>query len=64
MNFLGDISHYIEMPKPEEIYDWERYTNPNYLLIKKEELKEEQLNDKEDETDNIDNYNNSYNFTL
>ena len=64
MNFLGDISHYIEMPKSEDIYDWEKYTNPNYLIREKEELKEEQLNDKEDKTDNIDNSNNSYNFTL
>lgn len=63
MNFLGDISHYIEMPKPEEIYDWERYTNPNYLLIKKEELKEEQLNDK-DEIDNIDNIKQNSKFTF
>ena len=50
MNFLGDISHYIEMPKPEDIYDWEKYTNPNYLL-------------KEDEQEE-DDINNSYNFTL
>lgn len=63
MNFLGDISHYIEMPKPEEIYDWERYTNPNYLLEKKEELKEEQLND-EDEIDNIDNIKQNSKFTF
>ena len=63
MNFLGDISHYIEMPKPEEIYDWERYTNPNYLLRHKEELKEEQLNDK-DEIDNIDNIKQNSKFTF
>lgn len=63
MNFLGDISHYIEMPKPEEIYNWERYTNPNYLLINKEELKEEQLNDK-DEIDNIDNIKQNSKFTF
>ena len=63
MNFLGDISHYIEMPKPEEIYDWERYTNPNYLLRDKEELKEKQLNDK-DEIDNIDNIKQNSKFTF
>ena len=56
MNFLGDISHYIEMPKPEEIYDWERYTNPNYLL-------EEPINI-QDDTDTSDNSIKSYNFTL
>ena len=47
MNFLGDISHYIEMPKPEEIYDWERYTNPNYLLEEPISL--------QDDTDTSDN---------
>ena len=31
-NFFGDITHYIEMPKPDEIYDYSKYTNPNYLL--------------------------------
>lgn len=56
MNFLGDISHYIEMPKPEEIYDWERYTNPNYLL-------EEPISI-QDDTDTSDNSIKSYNFTL
>ena len=56
MHFLGDISHYIEMPKPEEIYDWERYTNPNYLL-------EEPINI-QDDTDTSDNSIKSYNFTL
>lgn len=56
MNFLGDISHYIEMPKPEEIYDWERYTNPNYLL-------EEPISI-QDDTDTSDDSIKSYNFTL
>ena len=56
MNFLGDISHYIEMPKPEKIYDWERYTNPNYLL-------EEPISI-QDDTDTSDNSIKSYNFTL
>ena len=56
MNFLGDISHYIEMPKPEEIYDWERYTNPNYLL-------EEPINI-QDDINTLDNSIKSYNFTL
>ena len=57
MNFLGDISHYIEMPKPEDIYDWEKYTNPNYLLREKED---EKIEDEK----NIDNITTSYNFTL
>ena len=56
MNFLGDISHYVEMPKPEDIYDWEKYTNPNYLLKEKEY--------EEDNIEDVDKSNNTYNFTL
>ena len=56
MNFLGDISHYKEMPKPEDIYDWEKYTNPNYLLKEKEY--------EEDNIEDVDKSNNTYNFTL
>ncbi len=30
--FYGDCSHYADLPKPENIFDWEKYTSPNYLL--------------------------------
>lgn len=32
MGFYGDCSHFAELPKPEEIYDYEKYLSPNYLL--------------------------------
>lgn len=31
-NFFGGINYFYELPKPDEIYDYARYTNPNYLL--------------------------------
>ena len=32
MGFYGDCSHYHELPRPDEIFDYERYTSPNYIL--------------------------------
>ena len=60
--FYGDCSHYADLPKPENIFDWEKYTSPNYLL----EDEVNQLNidlNKVDETENIDN-NSNYSFIL
>jgi hypothetical protein len=31
-NFFGGINVFHELPKHDEIYDYARYTNPNYLL--------------------------------
>ena len=31
-NFFGGMNYFYELPKPDEIYDYARYTNPNYLL--------------------------------
>ena len=28
MGFYGDVSKYVELPKPDEIYDYEKYKNP------------------------------------
>ena len=63
--FYGDCSHYADLPKPENIFDWEKYTSPNYLL----EDEVNQLNidlNKVDETEDIDNnnQNSKYSFTL
>ena len=30
--FYGDCSHYADLPNPQNIFDWEKYTSPNYLL--------------------------------
>ena len=54
-NFFGDITHYIEMPKPDEIYDYSKYTNPNYLLEDNLEFT--------DENNNLDP-NSNFNFVL
>ena len=56
--FYGDCSHYIELPKPDEIFDYEKYTNPNYLLIKDKEI------DKVVDNNDILDTNNTYNFIL
>lgn len=32
VNFFGAINYFHELPKPDEIYDYERYNSPNYLL--------------------------------
>lgn len=55
MNFLGDISHYVEMPKPEEIYDWERYTNANYLLDEDNSIEIKDEKEEKDDT-HLSNY--------
>lgn len=68
--FYGDCSHYADLPKPDNIFDWEQYTNPNWLL--KEGLKDINV-DKIEELDtpeNIDvkeednNINSKFSFVL
>ena len=68
--FYGDCSHYADLPKPDNIFDWEQYTNPNWLL--KEGLKDINV-DKIEEIDtpeNIDvkeednNTNSKFSFVL
>lgn len=59
-NFFGNCSHYIEMPKPDEIYDYEKYTNPNYLLEDNSSIAEQKL----DNITELDNSNENFNFTL
>ena len=56
MGFYGDCSHYIEIPKPDEIYDYEKYKDPYWILNK----------DNEDhvELEDIQTTNNKYDFVL
>lgn len=49
VNFFGEINLFNELPKPEEIYDYEKYKSPYYLIgldsvdnIKEEEIQCEQ----------------------
>lgn len=51
MNFFGGINTFAELPKPDEIYDYETYTDPTYLL-------QDNTNEKLDEPKN------NFNFVL
>lgn len=51
--FYGKISYFAELPKPDEIYDYEKYKTPNWILNKDEKgEKQEEITTK------------SYKFTL
>ena len=54
VNFFGKCGIWKELPKPDEIYDYERYTNPNYIL----------KNDIVDEPNSTDIPCNNFNLTL
>lgn len=44
--FYGKTSCFAELPKPEEIYDYEKYSNPNWLLcLDKDSIKTEDVED-------------------
>lgn len=47
VNFFGRMGYWKEMPKPDEIYDWQKYTNPSYIL--NPETEESKIN----ETNNV-----------
>lgn len=50
-NFFGGINYFHELPKPDEIYDYYQYIDPNYLL------NEEKLDENEEQK--LDQQNNS-----
>ena len=52
MNFFGGINTFAELPRPDEIYDYEKYTDPTYLLQDNTEIKVDDTN------------NNNFNFVL
>ena len=61
--FYGDCSHYADMPKPDEIFDWERFTSPNWLLDK--EIQDiSPVSNSIDETEVLDNNNSNLSFIL
>lgn len=41
IGFYGDCSHFIELPKPDEIYDYEAYKTP-YWSLKREDTNEKE----------------------
>lgn len=57
--FYGDCSHYADLPKPDRIYDYERYLTPNYLL-KDDSSIEQDL----DNIESIDESTSNLNFVL
>lgn len=54
--FYGDCTHYLEIPKPEEIFDYEKYKTPYWSL---ESENKEVVEPQEDETTNE-----KFNFVL
>jgi hypothetical protein len=55
MGFYGDCSRFVELPKPDEIYDYEKLKDPYWTLnVNEDEKKEEKMSE---ET-------NSFKFTL
>lgn len=48
VNFHGKINVWSELPKPEEIYDYQKYTGPNYLL--EDSIQDEVVEKVEDNT--------------
>lgn len=49
-NFFGGINYFSELKKPDEIYDYEQYTDPNYLL--KDSMKEDSIKENKEDQNN------------
>ena len=62
--FYGDCSHYADLPKPENIFDWEKYTSPNYLLEDGVQQLNVELNHIDEEEIDDNNQNSKYSFIL
>ena len=62
--FYGDCSHYADLPKPENIFDWEKYTSPNYLLEDGVQQLNVELNHIDEEETDDNNQNSKYSFIL
>jgi replicative DNA helicase len=59
--FYGRTGVFVELPKPTEIYDYDKYTNANWLLD--QNLKDKPII-KDDETEDNDNETSNLTFTL
>lgn len=53
MGFYGDCSHYIELPKPDEIYDYETYLSPNFILKDSSEYNLDDVKELDDKTNDF-----------
>jgi replicative DNA helicase len=61
MNFFGGINTFHELPKPDEIYDYERYINPNYILDPSNNTDSENINI---DNNKLDEVNDDFKFVL
>lgn len=52
VNYHGDVNEWAELPLPNEIYDYDKYLTPDYLIKK------------EDKSNKTDNSKRQINFTL
>lgn len=41
VNFHGGVNEWVELPLPNEIYDYNKYITPDYIVNKKDDLQEE-----------------------
>ena len=62
--FYGDCSHFVDLPKPENIYDYEKYTSPNWLLEDEVQQLNAELNSVDEIEESDNNCENKYSFTL
>lgn len=45
VNFFGRCGIWAELPLPDDIYDYQKYTSPNYLLEDESEQKQDEITD-------------------
>lgn len=62
LGFYGDCSHYYELPKPDEIYDYEKYKTP-YWVFEKDIKQDNIINKQDDKEEKIDEQSN-FNFII
>lgn len=55
MGFYGDCTHYHELPKPENVFDWEKYKTPYWIYEK--DINKNEKDDKKEKIDEKSNFN-------
>ena len=64
VNFFGKCGLWKELPKPDEIYDYEQYTSPNYILETQEFNNLSDNGNTLDDNKLTDSISNNFNFVL
>ena len=62
VNFFGGINYFYELPRPNEIYDYAKYTNPNYLLENSENTRDNSI--EIDTSINVDQEKSNFTYIL